>query len=76
MSQLLVRDLDPTVVERLKQRAKQHGRSLQGEAKAILEAASLLSIEEARRMAAAWRERLSGTMVTDSATLLREDRDR
>jgi len=76
MSQLLVRDLDPAVVDRLKQRAKQHGRSLQAEAKAILEAAAVLSIEDARRMAAAWRKRLSGTMVSDSANLLREDRDR
>jgi plasmid stability protein len=76
MSQILVRDLDPVTLERLKQRAKRHGRSLQREAKAILEAASTLSMEEARQVAAQWRWRLSGTMTTDSADLLREDRQR
>lgn len=76
MSQILVRDLDPAVVERLKQRARRHGRSLQREAKAILEAASTLSMEEAQKVAAQWRRRLSGAMTTDSAELLREDRER
>ncbi len=37
MPQLLVRDLDTGTVERLKQRAQRHGRSLQGEVKAILQ---------------------------------------
>jgi predicted HicB family RNase H-like nuclease len=40
MPQLLVRDLDPETVERLKLRARRHGRSLQGEVEAILEAAA------------------------------------
>jgi plasmid stability protein len=76
MSQLLVRDLDPAVLERLKQKAKRHGRSLQREAKAILEAAATLSMDEARTIAAQWRQRLAGTMVSDSADLVREDRER
>ena len=38
MAQLLVRDLDPAVVARLKDKARQNQRSLQGEVKAILEA--------------------------------------
>lgn len=38
MPQLLIRDLDAGTVERLKLRAQRHGRSLQGEVKAILEA--------------------------------------
>jgi plasmid stability protein len=76
MSQLLVRDLDPAVVERLKERARRHGRSLQREAKTILEAATTLTIEEARQMAAQWRQRLGGAPATDSANLLREDRER
>jgi plasmid stability protein len=76
MSQLLVRDLDPAVLERLKQKAKRHGRSLQREAKAILEAAATLSMDEARTIAAQWRQRLAGTMVSDSAVLVREDRER
>jgi plasmid stability protein len=76
MSQLLVRDLYPAVLERLKQKAKRHGRSLQREAKAILEAAATLSMDEARTIAAQWRQRLAGTMVSDSADLVREDRER
>jgi plasmid stability protein len=76
MAQILVRDLDPVVVERLKQRALRHGRSLQREAKAILEAASTLSMAEAQQLAASWRRRLAGAMATDSADLLREDRQR
>jgi plasmid stability protein len=76
MSQILARDLDPAVLERLKQRARRHGRSLQREAQAILEAASAFSMEEARDVAAEWRHRLSGAMATDSADLLREDRQR
>jgi antitoxin FitA len=76
MSQLLVRDLDPAVVERLKQRAKQHRRSLQGEVKAILEAAATLSAAGARKLSAEWRRHLEGAIQGDSAELIREDRDR
>ncbi|MFQ5938275.1 MAG: toxin-antitoxin system, partial [Acidiferrobacterales bacterium] len=36
MAQVLVRGLDNAVVERLKQRASQHGRSLQGELRYVL----------------------------------------
>lgn len=41
MAEVLVRDLDPTVVEKLKIRAKENQRSLQGELKCILEQAAL-----------------------------------
>ena len=37
MATLTVRDLDEAVVERLKTRAKQHKRSLEGEVRALLE---------------------------------------
>lgn len=77
MAQILVRDLDDRTVERLKARAHRHGRSLQGEAKAILEAAApVLTVEEAWQMAQGWQRRLAGTPTSDSADLLREDRDR
>jgi plasmid stability protein len=39
MAQLIVRKLDDDVKERLKVRAKKHGRSLEAEARAILEEA-------------------------------------
>ncbi len=37
MAQVLVRQLDDKIVDRLKKRAKEHGRSLQSEVKTILE---------------------------------------
>jgi hypothetical protein len=40
MAQLLIRRLDEDVKERLKTRARKHGRSLEAEARAILEDAS------------------------------------
>jgi len=76
MSDVLVRDLNPQTVERLKTRAKQHGRSLQGEVKAILEAVAPLSMSEARGLAEEWQRRLAGQIHGDSSELLREDRER
>ena len=77
MPQILVRDLDPEVVERLKARARVHGRSLQKEVKAILEeAAATLSLSEAEEVAELWQKRLAGREYSDSAELVREDRER
>lgn len=77
MAQLLVRNLDPEIVERLKQRAKRHKRSLQGEAKFILEEATMrMSVEEAREVALSWQKRLAGREYSDSAEMIREDRER
>jgi len=39
MSQLLVRNLDPVVKQRLQDRARRHGRSMEAEARAILQEA-------------------------------------
>ena len=77
MAQLLVRDLSPDTVERLKHQAEENGRSLQGQVKAILEsAAASPSMSEARKIAEEWHQRLAGRMTSDSADLIREDRDR
>jgi plasmid stability protein len=77
MRQVLVRDLDDATVERLKERARQHGRSLQAEVKAILqEAAAMFTMEEALANSKAWHRRLAGRKHSDSAALVREDRDR
>jgi plasmid stability protein len=76
MAQLLVRDLDARTVERLKARARRNGRSLQGEVKVILEGAAILSMKEASALAEKWQKRLAGTRFTDSAELIREDRER
>lgn len=77
MAQLLVRDLDDRVVQRLKSRAAEHQRSLQAEAKKILEEA----VPDAD---AAWRRidrmfnrfKRSGRRFSDSTVLIREDRNR
>ena len=76
MSSILVRDLDTKIVNRLKTIAKQHGRSLQGEVKAILtEAASFLT-SEAAAVSAKWHKTFTGRNFSDSAALIREDRNR
>jgi plasmid stability protein len=73
---MLVRDLDPEIVERLKERARSNGRSLQKEVRAILEgAARTYTVAEAREVSRRWRERLGRVDHSDSAELIREDRD-
>lgn len=77
MAQILVRDIEPETIKRLKDRAKQHKRSLQGEAKYILEeAAQKMTMEEAMERAKHWRKKFAGRKFSDSAELIREDRDR
>ena len=77
MAQLLIRALKAETVKRLKQRAKQHHRSLQGELKHIVEeAVSIMTVEEMKGLSEAWQKRLKDRSFTDSATLLREDRNR
>jgi len=77
MAQVLVRQLNDKVVERLKKRAKEHGRSLQSEVKTILEEA-VPDYEGAWKRIAKIRKTLeqSRRKFSDSATLIREDRDR
>lgn len=80
MAQVLIRDLDPEVLETLKERARRNHRSLQGELKAILEVAArgtaASSVEEFLAQARLIRERTEATYQTDSAVLVREDRER
>jgi len=79
MAQILIRSLDPDVVERLKKRAKEDGRSLQAEVKHILEQAARepkLDMAAARRISEEFRKRFKGRKFPDSVALIREDRDR
>ncbi|MBN2130927.1 MAG: hypothetical protein JW741_15605 [Sedimentisphaerales bacterium] len=76
MAQILVRDLDDDVVTRLKDRARRHGRSLQGEAKLVLTQAAGLGFQDARRLARQWQSRLAGRELPDSTVLIREARKR
>ena len=76
MSSILVRDFDSKIVNRLKTIARRHGRSLQGEIKAILTDAASFLIMEAASVSAQWHKSFSGRKLSDSATLIREDRNR
>ena len=77
MAEVLVRDLDTSVVEKLKARAAAHGRSLQAELKAILEAQARQATKaEARALAARIRRRIGARPQTDSGMLQAEDRER
>lgn len=76
MADLLVRDIDPKAISLLKARAERHGRSLQAEVKAILEA------EAAMTDSTAWlkgiedfRRRVRQGPGPDAIELLRESRD-
>jgi len=76
MAQILVRGLADEVVERLKARAKAHGRSVEGEMRTILESAAGFTVEEAQQTLMNWQAKFSGREFADSQQLLAEDRDR
>jgi plasmid stability protein len=76
MAQILIRDLDDETVKRLKERARRHGRSLQGEAKLILTHAAGLGFKDARELARQWHKKLAGRALPDTTDLVREDRQR
>ena len=75
MSQLLVRNVSADLVHALKQRAQRHGRSAEAEHRLILEQALTAETSNFRVQAAALRLASSGRIKTDSADLIREDRD-
>lgn len=75
MPELLIRKLSAETIEGLKKRARQHRRSLQGEVVLLLEDVARRSGEfwnEAEKM----RTKLRGKRFSDSAKLIREDRER
>ncbi len=79
MAQILVRDIDDKVVEKLKKRARKDGRSLQSEVKIILEKAADAPVIDRKKVLAlvmSIRQELKGRKFPDSAELIREDRDR
>ena len=75
MAQILVRNLDESTISRLKARAQSHGRSLQAEAKTILEQAAP-DWESAWKRIDEIRKRLGARRFGDSAKIIRRDRDR
>jgi antitoxin FitA len=76
MAQVIVRELEPEVVERLKLHARANGRSLEAELRAVLRGlARQKTREETARAAAEFREALHSRLPTDSTAVIREDRD-
>lgn len=79
MGQLIVRNLDDRVIDALKARAARQERSLEAELRVILERAAaerVIDIVEARARAEQISRALEGRAHSDSAALIREDRDR
>lgn len=77
MPNVLVRDVETSVLEKLKIRATRSGRSLQSEVQIILKEAAarqlpLSELETAKKI----RNSLAVKEQSDSAELLREDRNR
>jgi plasmid stability protein len=66
MAQIIVRNLDDAVVDRLKARARDNDRSLEAEVRHILEQSAKVDMAQARQIALNIRE---------SVELIREDRE-
>ncbi len=77
MPELMIKDIDEEIVQRLKHRAIFHGVTVEEEAKDILTQTigyKRLSREEFIQKATELRE-MAGPQKTDSIDLIREDRD-
>ncbi len=76
MPTLTVRNVDETVIRRLKGRARKAGRSLEAEIRLILEETSRRpSVDQVMAMADRIAAMTPTTPQTDSTTILREIRD-
>ncbi|MCU0568196.1 MAG: hypothetical protein MUF49_16560 [Oculatellaceae cyanobacterium Prado106] len=79
MTQLIINNIDATILEQLNARAANHQRSLEDELKAILQ--EVIDAEQVSKMAAfieqaaQMRQSLADRVHTDSTELVREDRD-
>jgi len=75
MPQLLVRDVPLDVVEALKRRAAENGRSAEAEHRLILEQALRPGRADFWERAAKQREKTRGRILIPSEDLIRQDRD-
>jgi plasmid stability protein len=76
MAQLLVRDVAPEVVEKLKVRAQRNRRSLEAELRVIFQDAVQEPATDMQAEVERVRALFAGRIFDDSATLLRADRER
>ena len=75
MAQLLVRDVPQDIVEALKRRAAEHGRSAEAEHRIILEETLRAGRSGFWERAAKLRKEIGDRILTASTELIREDRD-
>ena len=68
MAQLLVRQLEDSTIQRLKERAQRNGRSMEAEVRIILGEA----VQEPKDEMLKIRQALSGKRFSDSSELVRE----
>ena len=76
MAQVLVRNLAPDIVEILRNRARRNGRSLETELRFILGQAAKDQTQSNLDAVDRVRSLFTGRTFSDSAELVREDRDR
>ena len=76
MPDILIRGLKPETIRQLKARAKRHGRSLQSEARLLVEQATGGNTQHIAVMFDRWQRRFAGRKFSSSARLIREDRKR
>ena len=76
MPNILIRDVSQKTIDQLKARAKQHNRSLQGEVKHLVEETVKTTGEDALLRARKIRASFGKKTFSDSAVLLRKDRER
>lgn len=76
MPNILVRDVEEIVLEKLKEQAKRNGRSMQSEVLSILNLFAENAEMSDEQTAATIKKSLRGRTFSDSAALLREDRRR
>jgi plasmid stability protein len=75
MAELVLHDLDPSLLQRLSELASRSGRSVEQEARLMLEESVGLARKRAAEAARRIRES-HGRTFGDSADLIREDRER
>jgi plasmid stability protein len=77
MPNILIRNLDEDTIKQLKERAAENGRSLQAEAKYIVERSIReKTFDQLRQEAEKFSRRFIGRKMSDTVELLREDRER
>ncbi len=76
MAQVVIRNIDDAVMERLRARARRKGIALERELREVLTAAASGDRAGFRTRAAEFRRKLADRRHSDSTTLLRRDRQR